>query len=168
MLIGFMGAGKSTLGRRLAAQSGGDFVDLDEVIEQRSGCSVAELFASEGESGFRARELAALRDLAARRPRPAVVAVGGGIVETPGAAPLLRELGTIVWLAADPHVCVARLGAARATRPLLAPGNAWQRRWEVRAPLYRALAAAVVSTHPEGIETSLEQLAGLAAGGPPA
>lgn len=160
-----MGAGKSTLGRRLAARTGRDFVDVDEEIERRTGRTVTALFAAEGEAAFRTLELAVLRELVAREPRPAVVAVGGGVVETPAAAPLLQQLGTVVWLTADPQACVARLEAEAAARPLLAPGADWQRRWEVRQPLYRALAAVVVSTHPETIDESLERLGRLASGG---
>ena len=64
VLIGYRGSGKSTVGPRLAAELGWDFVDADDVIEARAGQTIAEIFASEGEAGFRDRETAMLRELA--------------------------------------------------------------------------------------------------------
>jgi shikimate kinase len=156
VLIGFMGSGKSTLGARLAQRGAVPFADLDDEIERRAGCTVTEIFAREGESGFRARELDALADLAAALPAPAVVATGGGIVETDAALPLLQQLGRIVWLRADPEPCIARLGAAGAARPLLQTD--WRARYDRRAARYAAWSEAIVSTHPETVEASLAAL----------
>src|SRR5947209_12500962 len=77
-LIGYRGSGKSTVGPRLAAALGWDFVDADDLIEARAGRSIAAIFASEGETGFRDRESAMLRELAGRGRH--VIATGGGIV----------------------------------------------------------------------------------------
>lgn len=163
VLIGFMGSGKSTLGPLLAARLVIPFVDVDVEIERRAGCTIAALVARAGEPELRRHEHDALQALAASPPPRAVVATGGGVVELPGAASLLHALGTIVWLRADPDVSVGRLDAgARAGRPLLA-ASTWRQRWERREPLYRACADAIVGTHPETVDESLEQLMRLTA-----
>jgi len=164
VLIGFMGSGKSTLGPLLAARLAVPFVDVDAEIERRAGCSIAALIARNGEPGLRQRELDAVRALADGSPQPGVVATGGGVVESPEAARLLRALGTVVWLRADPDVSVGRLDATgRALRPLLGDAARWRQRWERREPLYRACADAIVGTHPETVAESLEQLVRLVA-----
>lgn len=153
-----MGSGKTTLGERLASRLGVPFVDLDARLEARCGASIRAVFERGGEPEFRRLELEELRLLVQEAPAACVVAVGGGVVETEAAPALLRRLGRIVWLRADPHACVARLGGARGARPLLDPGTAWTARWRRREPLYRALAEAIVETHSQGIDASLEQL----------
>lgn len=154
-----MGSGKTTLGRRLAAQVGAEFVDLDRDIEALGGRAAGDVLRQDGEARFRALELVALEDVVQRAPVRCILATGGGIVETPAAPPLLRRFGTLVWLRADPEVCVARLGAARASRPLLDDGAGWRARWQRREPLYRALAQHVVDTHPQDESASLQALA---------
>jgi shikimate kinase len=103
-------------------------------------------------------ELQQLRQLLQRRPAPGVVATGGGIVEIPDALPLLRQLGRVVWLRADPEVCIARLGAARTARPLLDGDADWRPRYARREPLYRLAAQRIVDTDRGDVETSLEAL----------
>jgi 3-dehydroquinate synthase len=115
-LVGMMGAGKSTLGPALARALRREFVDADAEIERRAGRAVAELFASEGEPAFRARERAAQDELCGSG---AVVALGGGAIAQPGAAERLAASGTVVYLRARPETLLARLGDA-AARPLLA------------------------------------------------
>jgi shikimate kinase len=118
VLVGLPGAGKSTVGRRVAERLGRPFVDLDDVIERQEGRTVAELFAERGEAYFRARELAATAELRAAAA-PSVVAPGGGWVTVPGAVALLRPPGRIIHLAVSPERALARLGGARRERPLL-------------------------------------------------
>jgi shikimate kinase len=161
VLIGFMGSGKSTLGRRLAAALGLDCIDLDAQLEAARGTSIASLWRQEGERGFRALELAVLRSLLESKPADCVVVTGGGVVETPEALPLLQQLGRVVWLRADPAACVARLGPARSARPLLDDEAAWKQRYLRREPLYRAAARHVVDTHPADEEASLRALLAL-------
>ncbi len=91
-LVGFMGSGKSTIGRLLASRLGYSFVDLDAVIEAESGRSIRELFAEEGEPAFRARESAALASLAGRRSL--VLAAGGGAPITEQNRPFFRAAAT--------------------------------------------------------------------------
>jgi len=115
-LVGMMGAGKSSVGARLAARLVWPFVDLDQAIEQTAGRSVAELFASEGEAGFRKREREAIEALAGTA---AVVALGGGAAAQPGVAERLLATGTLIYLRARPETLAARVGDD-AARPLLA------------------------------------------------
>ena len=154
-----MGSGKSTLGALVARRCGVAFTDLDAEIEHRAGCSVAAVFARDGESGFRRRELQTLAALVPTLPVPAVLATGGGIVETDAALPLLRQAGRVVWLRADPSASVERLGAARAARPLLQAD--WRQRFAGRESRYAAWSDAVVSTHPEAVAESLTALLAL-------
>lgn len=123
-LVGMMGAGKSTVGPFLARALGRPFVDLDTVIEHEAGQSVASLFATEGEEGFRDREERALARVL-ETPSPAgglagpVVACGGGVVEREGNRRRLRERAYTVWLEVDPAEGARRARAAGG-RPLLA------------------------------------------------
>jgi shikimate kinase len=115
-LVGMMGAGKSAVGVLLAQRLARPLVDLDREIEQQAGRSIPELFASEGEAGFRKREREALERVAGT---PAVVALGGGAAAQPGALQRLLASGTLVYLRARPETLAARIGDA-AARPLLA------------------------------------------------
>ncbi len=111
-----MGAGKSAVGALLAARLARPLVDLDREIERSAERSIPELFASEGEAGFRKREREAIEAVAGQR---AVVALGGGAAAQPGAAQRLLASGTLVYLRARVETLAARLGDA-AARPLLA------------------------------------------------
>jgi shikimate kinase len=121
VLVGLMGAGKSSVGRRLAALCGREFVDLDEEIRRVAGRGIGELFAERGEAGFRAREAAATLALAARirdsRSR-LVIAAGGGWMANREARTALPDAET-VWLKVDPVEAARRLAGSDATRPLL-------------------------------------------------
>ncbi len=145
-LIGFMGAGKSTVGRLLSERVRMPFVDLDSVIEQGAQASVSELFASRGEEGFRALETEALASLAACPP--SVVACGGGVVLRPENRTHLHSLGTVVYLRVTAGEAVARVGDA-STRPLLAGGAgtlAATSLLAAREALYKAAADITVDT----------------------
>ena len=127
-LMGMMGAGKSSVGRVLAVRLARPFVDTDAEIERAAGCSVAEIFASEGEPAFRRRERAAVEACAGS---DAVVALGGGAVGQPELARLVAAVGTSVYLRARPETLLARVGDAEA-RPLLAGLDAAGRLVRVR------------------------------------
>ena len=116
VLTGFMGTGKTVVGRRLAERLLLSFLDLDEVIEEAAGMAIPEIFASEGESGFRRREREVIGSLATRRD--CVIATGGGAVLDPENVRNLRTGGVIVCLRAEPDTILERVGAD-AHRPLL-------------------------------------------------
>ena len=120
ILIGLMGAGKTTVGRALAGRLGWAFLDLDELIEQSAGRDVPAIFAQEGEAGFRRREEGALATaLALER---VVIATGGGVVLSAANRQRLAAEPWVVWLEAPPDELARRLaGPGAATRPLLAP-----------------------------------------------
>lgn len=116
VLIGMMGAGKSAVGAALATRLRRELIDLDALIEAAAGRPVADIFAEEGEAGFRRREAAAVAE-AVGRPGP-VIACGGGVVLNPASVALLREAGVVIWLQVTPQVAAQRLGSD-AGRPVL-------------------------------------------------
>lgn len=131
-LVGFMAAGKSCVGRALARLSGRPFVDTDRLVSALARRSVAQVFAAEGEAGFRRREAAALARAA--RVRGAVVSVGGGAVTRAENVRLMRRAGTVVWLQAGWKTLARRVGPGGAqARPLWTRGRALLAE---RRPLY--------------------------------
>ena len=117
-LVGLMGAGKSAVGARCATRLGRPFLDTDELVEVLAAATVAEIFATEGEAGFRARERDAVAQAAAS-PEPLVVACGGGAVVDAENRRRLRGAAVVIWLRASPEVLAARVGRGEG-RPLLA------------------------------------------------
>ncbi|MGB7085641.1 MAG: shikimate kinase [Phormidesmis sp.] len=115
-LIGMMGAGKTTIGRKLANRLGYRFLDTDALIEQTTGQPITELFASEGEAVFRQLESQVLADVSAHTRL--VVATGGGVVTQPMNWSYLRH-GVVIWLDVPVPVLVSRL-SGDSSRPLLA------------------------------------------------
>ncbi len=146
VLVGFMGAGKSTVAALIAQRLGWPCIDLDLEIEQEAGRSIADIFADEGEEVFRARETRALEGLAAREP--SVIACGGGVVLKVQNRALLKELGTVVYLVVTAEEAIARVGDLT-TRPLLAGAGgtlAATQLLSARESLYRSVADLVVDT----------------------
>lgn len=144
-LVGLSGSGKSTLAPLLASRLGGHVViDLDRVVERRFGRSVAEVFASEGESAFRAAEREALESALAGPP--AVIATGGGAVLAADNRAVLSSSATVVWLRAHPSSLQRRLEGTAEARPLLAgdAGFALTRLSEERDALYAQVADLIV------------------------
>ncbi len=119
-LIGLMGAGKSTVGRRLAASLDLPFVDADAEIEAAAGCSIDDMFASRGEAEFRAGERRVITRLLDGPPH--VLATGGGAFLDPGTRARIAAKSVSVWLRADLDILVARC-RRRANRPLLKGGD---------------------------------------------
>ena len=159
-LIGFMGSGKTHWGRILAEKSGCPFLDLDAMIEAGEGKTIAEIFTTIGENGFRVIERDYLRRLAALPP--AVVATGGGTPCFFDNMDWMKQHGQTVYLKTPPEVLFERLKSERQQRPLLKDlGDAELRafireRLEVREPYYRE--AEVVMEWGEGETRFLEVL----------
>ena len=138
-LLGFMGAGKTSIGQALARHLGWRFVDLDQQIEAREGRSIAEIFASFGETAFRQMETAALRELLAEfsNDLPAVVALGGGVPIREENAILLSSCGAPqVFLDAPFEVVLQRCRETAAARPLLREEEQVRLLYESRRPYY--------------------------------
>ncbi len=116
-LIGFMGSGKTTHGRRLAAYLNVDFVDLDDLFEQQTGTAISNYFTVFGEEKFRQTESALLKDTV--YPKNAIVSTGGGLPCFFDNLDWMKQHGTTVYLQVPPQVIASRLSNAKTERPLL-------------------------------------------------
>ncbi len=154
VLIGMMGAGKTTVGALVAERLARPHVDTDAQVCAATGRTIAEIFATDGEAAFRAEE-ARVVEAALANESPAVISVGGGAVLAPSTRWLLGRGGPVVWLRAEPATLALRLGGSSgaipgdlgpAERPLLATGpgrtlaDALRRIDEARRPIYAGLA----------------------------
>ncbi|MEX2100628.1 MAG: shikimate kinase [Acidimicrobiia bacterium] len=146
VLVGLMGAGKTTVGQRCAQLLDRAFVDTDDIVVATTGMSVAEIFERHGEARFRELERDAVADACAS-PDPLVIACGGGAVLDPATRKRLHQAGLVVWLQAPPEVLGARVGDG-STRPLLRDGNVatLERLAALRGPAYEDAADVVVDT----------------------
>ena len=161
-LIGYRGTGKSTVGRLVAAALGRPFHDADIVLEHAAERTIAEIFASEGEVGFRDRESTTLAELASRPP--AVIATGGGIILRESNREILRFTGFVVWLTAAPETLWQRIqgdATTAARRPnLTATGGLAEviNLLAAREPHYRATAHRAIEAEarsPEAIAADI-------------
>jgi shikimate kinase len=144
LLVGMMGAGKTTVGKLLAARWGRKFLDSDAEVEAETGLSVPALFARDGEMAFRDAEARALQR-ACRTPEPVVVSVAGGAVLRPDNRALLSSCGRVVWLRARPETLAVRVGDGSG-RPLLGadPAAALRELDAIRRPFYAEVAALTI------------------------
>jgi shikimate kinase len=145
VLVGLMGVGKTTVGRRCADRLGRPFVDTDDLVQTLAGVPVAELFATQGEAAFRALEKQAVADVC-ESPEALVIACGGGAVLDAENRARLRAAGVVVWLQASVAVLAGRVGTG-ATRPLLAgdPVGSLRRLGALRDATYEAAAHETVT-----------------------
>lgn len=143
-LIGMMGAGKSVVGRLVAARLGWPWIDSDEEVQRSTGCTVAQLFGERGEAAFRTEEARVLADVLGR-DGPLVISVAGGAVLRPDNRRMLRRGALVVWLRADLNTLGRRV-ARGDHRPLLAgdPAARLAALYVARGPHYEALADVVV------------------------
>lgn len=142
--MGFMGCGKSTVGRELASRLDWDFLDLDREIERRSGRSIPEIFEQEGESGFRERETSALSET--RHRVRTILATGGGAFTRQENVDLIQQSGVSVWLDPEFPVLVDRLERSIRKRPLFQNDEQLRELWQSRLPWYRKASLRVAIT----------------------
>ncbi len=146
ILVGPMGAGKTSIGRRLAERFGLEFVDADQAIVERTGATINAIFEHVGEAGFREREQATLSQLLAREG--VLVSTGGGAVLSLHNRKLMQERGFVVYLRVSVEAQLKRLGRDR-SRPLLQRGDREQVLRDLsahREPLYTEVADLMLDT----------------------
>lgn len=161
ILVGLPGAGKSSVGRKVASRLGRPFLDFDEELERRTTMTVSEIFRTQGERYFRRLELDLTRELA--RSQGAILAPGGGWVTVPGALALLRPPARMIYLRVAPEVAILRIGKGRRQRPLLEtpePVETLRRLAEEREPAY-SQADYVIDTDVVDVESLAVQIARL-------
>lgn len=157
-LVGFMGTGKTTVGRELAKRKKWRFVDLDELIELREGKVIPDIFSKKGEPYFRILEKKVLKEVS--REEKFVVACGGGVVINKENIKTMKESGVIICLKADPSVILKRTSRA-SNRPLLNVDNPKERielLLKLRAPYY-AMANRCINTSKLSIKEIAEKIA---------
>lgn len=146
-LVGFMGTGKTAVGRMLAAKTGKEFIELDAVIAARAGRDIPEIFRVEGEIGFRQREIEAVCEVAGKKN--VVIACGGGVVLNKINIDRLRRECAIVCLTASPAAILLRTSADKGGRPLLDVADRARQVMEMmafRRPYYKAAADITINT----------------------
>ena len=147
ILIGYMGSGKSTVGRKAAKAVEYNFLDTDALIEKEEGVTISKLFEEKGEQYFREKETETIRKLIAE-PKGNIIATGGGLPMKEGNAELLKELGTVIYLKAETDTLMKRLSGDTA-RPLLKNGDLREKietMLAIRGPVYEATADLVLQT----------------------
>ncbi|MBZ2170140.1 shikimate kinase AroK [Marinobacter sp. F4216] len=158
VLVGPMGAGKSTIGRLLAKELGYQFMDSDRIIEERCGANIPWIFDVEGEDGFRQRETAMLRELAEQDQ--AVLATGGGAIMRPENREVLKQDAIVIYLRTSIEQQVERTRKDR-NRPLLQnedPEAVLRKLFSIRDPLYTGLADIVMQTDRKSPRLVVRQL----------
>lgn len=163
ILIGFMGAGKTSVGLAYAGRHGIPVVDTDQLIEMTSGMSVSDIFATQGEEVFRKKETRMLKNLLDTEEserKKTVISVGGGLPMRPENRELLKELGTVIYLRVSPDTVVARL-SGDTTRPLLRGDDADKKVTELlslREPYYRSAAHGEIDVDGKEISRIVDEI----------
>lgn len=169
ILIGFMGAGKTTVGQALAKSAGMEFADTDQMIEKRAGKEVRAIFSEDGEETFRRMETGLLQELVKEQEakttteentKATVYSVGGGLPMREENRKLLKRLGRVVYLTITPDTVLTRL-KGDTTRPLLAGSNVRERVEELlslRDPLYREASHVCVVTDGKALSRIVEEI----------
>lgn len=158
ILVGPMGAGKTTIGKQLAQQLGREFYDSDRVIEEHTGANIPLIFELEGEEGFRKREKNMILELT--RKEDIVLATGGGAVLDPDNRKQLAKSGFVIYLNAPLSQLISRTSKDK-NRPLLQTEDPHKKMEEilaVRDPLYREVADAVVETDGSPVRNVVKKL----------
>jgi shikimate kinase len=158
ILVGLMGSGKTTIGKKMSISMGRNFLDTDQAIELKTGVNISTIFELEGEDGFRLREYNLLTDL--MNNQKMVIATGGGIVLSKRNRKLLRKLGNVIYLRSDINDLVFRLKGDK-TRPLIQNINLHQKINELfqeRDPLYESIADYIIETKNKNINIIKEEI----------
>lgn len=140
VLVGFMGCGKSTIGRILGEKLNYPLQDTDDMIEAQQGRKISDIFETDGQPAFREMETQLLHDLIDGKTHKNIISTGGGIITTPGNIDLLKQLGYVVWLDARVETVLERT-SRNSNRPLLQtenPAETIRQLSEERRPLYQA------------------------------
>jgi len=147
ILIGFMGTGKSTIGRSLSQSLSYPVIDTDQLIEKQQGLSIPKIFEEDGEEAFRDMETALLKSLLEQSGH--IISTGGGIIIREENRELLRKMGYVIWLVASPGEIYKRTSRNN-NRPLLNnedPEGTIQKLLEARTPLYKDCAHLAIETN---------------------
>lgn len=163
VLTGFMGTGKSQVGRRLAKELNIQFVDTDDLIEKEAGKSIAQIFAQLGEGYFRSLESKVINQLSAigYQPSAKVIATGGGAIVNPKNLEALKKSGIVICLTASVESILSRIGSSD-ERPLLAKGNKKQIISDLlkqREPFYKK-ADFIIDTTAKSIDEVVKEIKG--------
>lgn len=158
-LIGFMGTGKSAVGRLLAQKLKRKFIEMDTLIEQKAGKSIPDIFRHDGEIAFRELEIEVTKEVA--RLKHAVIACGGGLVLNKINIDRLKENAKVVYLTASPRVILKRVFNEAGQRPLLEvddPSRAVTEMLKFRKPFYERAADIRISTSRLDVAAVAEQI----------
>ena len=157
LFVGFMGSGKTSVSRVVAKRAGLPLIDIDAYIEQTQGRSIKQIFADEGEEGFRRIETQAMAALA-YEPK-SIISCGGGACNSAINRGILKALGTVVYLKVPLEEAIARISDP-STRPLLNGERPVREIYEERMPLYRDAADITINTAGKGIGGNVSQVIG--------
>ena len=158
-LIGFMGAGKTAVGKALAEKLNKNFVEMDSLIEQKAGKSIPEIFQYDGEIAFRELEIEVTKEVS--RGKDQVIACGGGVVLNKINIDRLKEESIIVYLTASPGAVLKRISNDAEVRPLLKvenPSSTIKELLRFRKPFYERAADIKVNTSNLDINSVVEQI----------
>jgi len=158
-LIGFMGTGKTVVGKVLAERLGKEFLEMDALIEQKAGKTIPEIFQREGEEAFRQLEIEAAKQVSQRKN--VVIACGGGVVLNKINIDRLKKESLLVYLKASPEVILRRTSSDTSERPLLKTANKASTVNELlrfRKPFYERAADITIDTSKLGIDSVVAQI----------
>lgn len=159
ILIGFMGCGKSSVGKELSAHLGRSLIDTDQWIEKKQGRRISDIFEEDGEAAFRCMETDCLRELL-KEPDKKIISVGGGLPIREENHPLLKELGRVCYLKVTPQRVYERLKDDK-TRPLLQVDDPMERIESLlvqRSPIYEKCADVTVEASDKSLEEIKEEI----------
>ncbi len=166
ILIGYMGCGKTTLGKKISYRERIALLDTDKRIEQKQKKTINEIFDEDGESAFRQMETDCLKEFMGYSDRY-VISVGGGLPMKEENRALMKQLGTVVYLKAEPETIYGRL-KNDTTRPLLRGDNPQEKiksMIEMRSPYYEEAADYIISVDDKGFDTIIQEILEVVKGG---